>query len=161
AQGPAEPRTHVPRPDQTDDLHPGNLPRLAPKPSRRETRHELGSGQAGARSRGSADGATGHRDIPHAGRGTALRPYGRTASLAVLILGPVLLPEYRDPAAGRFDLLGSLPLLAAVLPIVYGINEQAVDGWHTRPVLAIVAGLVAGVAFGHRQRTCRFSSPTA
>ncbi|MGI5327726.1 MFS transporter [Actinomadura nitritigenes] len=75
------------------------------------------------------------------------------AMVLLLVLGPVLLPEFRKPAAGRFDLLGSLLSLGAVLPVVYGIKELAVDGYAPRPVLAIIVGLVLGGLFWYRQRT--------
>ncbi|WP_214410824.1 MFS transporter [Sphaerisporangium fuscum] len=75
------------------------------------------------------------------------------AMALLLVLGPILLPEFRDPAAGRFDLLGSLLSLGAVLPVVYGIKELAVDGWAAGPAIAIVAGLLVGAVFWHRQRT--------
>jgi DHA2 family multidrug resistance protein-like MFS transporter len=50
----------------------------------------------------------------------------------LLVLGPVLLPEYRAPRTGRFDLPASALSFAAVLPAVYGVSEIAengVDGW--------------------------------
>ncbi|GAA4620867.1 MFS transporter [Actinoallomurus vinaceus] len=75
------------------------------------------------------------------------------AMALLLALGPVLLPEFRNPVAGRFDLLGSLLSLGAVLPIVYGIKELAVDGYALVPVISIMAGLAVGVVFWHRQRT--------
>ncbi|MCO6004380.1 MFS transporter [Actinoallomurus purpureus] len=75
------------------------------------------------------------------------------AMVLLLALGPVLLPEFRNPAAGRFDVLGSLLSLGAVLPIVYGIKELAIDGYALLPVISIVVGLAVGVVFWHRQRT--------
>ncbi|WP_433050037.1 MFS transporter [Dactylosporangium sp. CS-033363] len=75
------------------------------------------------------------------------------AMALLLILGPILLPEFRNPAAGRFDRFGSLLSLAAVLPVVYGIKELTVDGWAVRPALAVIAGLGLGLVFWHRQRT--------
>ncbi|MGG7573939.1 MFS transporter [Streptomyces sirii] len=73
----------------------------------------------------------------------------------LLVCGPLLLPEYKNPAAGRFDLPGSLLSLLAMLPIVYGIKEIARDGLSALPVIALAAGLLAGAAFVHRQRTAR------
>ncbi|MFJ7151668.1 MFS transporter [Streptomyces sp. NPDC100445] len=74
------------------------------------------------------------------------------AMALLLILGPVLLPESRDPRAGRFDLL-SVPLsMAAVLPVVYGLKEIPSEGWHARYVVSIAVGLLFGALFVHRQR---------
>ncbi|MFJ2777400.1 MULTISPECIES: MFS transporter [unclassified Kitasatospora] len=71
----------------------------------------------------------------------------------VLLTGPALLPEYRSPQAGRFDLPGAALSLAAILPLVYGIKTLAVDGWSPLPALAVPAGLLIGAAFVRRQRT--------
>jgi DHA2 family multidrug resistance protein-like MFS transporter len=74
--------------------------------------------------------------------------------MAVLLLaGPRLLPEYRDPEAGRLDLTSVLLSLAAILPVIYGHKELAKDASPVLPVAAIVAGLVVGVLFVRRQRT--------
>ncbi|MFI9081371.1 MFS transporter [Streptomyces sioyaensis] len=77
------------------------------------------------------------------------------AMVLLLVCGPLLLPEFKNPAAGRFDLTGSLLSLLAMLPAVYGIKEIARDGLAVLPVLALVAGLLAAAAFVHRQRTAR------
>src|SRR5574341_36988 len=71
----------------------------------------------------------------------------------LLVLGPVLLPEYRDPRAGRLDVLSAALSLAAVLLLIYGLKQVAQDGPGWPPVLSIVAGLVVGVVFARRQRT--------
>ena len=47
---------------------------------------------------------------------------------ALLVLGPVVLPEYRDPTAGRLDPLSRGDVDAAVLAVVYGIKQVAADG---------------------------------
>ena len=62
------------------------------------------------------------------------------------------MPEFRAPAAGRFDLVSSVLSLGAVLPAIYGIKEIAADGVGPRAAaLWIAAGVVAGVAFVVRQ----------
>ncbi|MFF2042385.1 MFS transporter [Kitasatospora sp. NPDC058170] len=71
----------------------------------------------------------------------------------VLLAAPVLLPEYRSPQAGRFDLAGAVLSLAAILPLVYGIKTLSVDGWSLLPALAVPAGLLFAAAFVWRQRT--------
>jgi MFS transporter, DHA2 family, multidrug resistance protein len=71
----------------------------------------------------------------------------------LLVLGPMLLPEYRDPDAGRLD-LGSAGLsLAAVLLVIWGLKQLARDGLGLPPALSIVAGLMVGVVFVRRQQT--------
>ncbi|MFG2532400.1 MFS transporter [Streptomyces sp. NPDC048516] len=77
------------------------------------------------------------------------------AMVLLLVCGPLLLPEFKNPAAGRFDLPGSLLSLLAMLPVVYGVKEIARDGLAVLPVLALVAGLAAAAAFVYRQRTAR------
>jgi MFS transporter, DHA2 family, multidrug resistance protein len=75
------------------------------------------------------------------------------AMVLLLILAPVLLPEFKSPATGRFDLLSSALSLAAVLPVIYGIKKIAADGVDGVRVASILVGLVIGVAFVFRQRT--------
>ncbi|HEX7744977.1 MAG TPA: MFS transporter [Micromonosporaceae bacterium] len=75
----------------------------------------------------------------------------------LLVAGPALLPEYRDTAAGRLDLTSVALSLAAILPVIYGLKEIARDGWATAPIVAVVAGVLVGVAFVRRQR--RLTSP--
>jgi DHA2 family multidrug resistance protein-like MFS transporter len=71
----------------------------------------------------------------------------------LLVLGPVLLPEFRDPDAARLDLRSAGLSLAGVLGVIYGLKRIAEDGLAGPPLLLIVAGLVVGVAFVLRQRT--------
>ncbi|MEU5207948.1 MFS transporter [Streptomyces sp. NPDC020742] len=77
------------------------------------------------------------------------------AMVLLLVCGPLMLPEFRNPAAGRFDVPGSLLSLLAMLPLVYAVKEIARDGFAVRPVIALAVGLLAAVAFVHRQRTAR------
>ena len=46
----------------------------------------------------------------------------------LLALGPILLPEYSDPAAGRLDLPSVALSLAAVLSTIYGLKRLAEHG---------------------------------
>jgi DHA2 family multidrug resistance protein-like MFS transporter len=71
----------------------------------------------------------------------------------LLVLGPRLLPEFRDPAPGRFDIASAVMSLVAVLAIVYGVKLIAERGLGTTAALSILAGLGVGVAFARRQRT--------
>ncbi|MEU7788750.1 MFS transporter [Amycolatopsis sp. NPDC049159] len=78
---------------------------------------------------------------------------GVPAMVLLLVIGPKLLPEYRDETAGRLDLPSVGLSLAAILPAVYGVKELARDGVHLTPVLALVIGGLVGYVFVKRQRT--------
>ena len=69
----------------------------------------------------------------------------------LLVLGPVLLPEFRDPDAGRLDLVSAGMSLVSVLAVIYGLKQIVQDGLGWLPVLAILAGLLVGLAFLRRQ----------
>ncbi|HEV8697452.1 MAG TPA: MFS transporter, partial [Candidatus Limnocylindrales bacterium] len=71
---------------------------------------------------------------------------------ALLILGPRILPEYRDPEAGRLDPLSAVMAVAAVLTVIFGLKQIAQDGLSLLPVAALVVGLLVGVAWVRRQR---------
>ncbi len=73
----------------------------------------------------------------------------------LLALGPVLLPEFRDPEAGRLDLASAGLSLAGVLSVIYGLKRFAVEGPAWLPVLFMVAGVAAGIRFVRRQRTLK------
>jgi MFS transporter, DHA2 family, multidrug resistance protein len=70
----------------------------------------------------------------------------------LLALGPVLLPEYRDPDAGRPDLVSAAMSVAAVLAVIFGIKQIAQDGLGLLPPGLILAGVAIGAAFVRRQR---------
>jgi MFS transporter, DHA2 family, multidrug resistance protein len=71
----------------------------------------------------------------------------------LLLLGPRVLPEYRDPDAGRLDLLSAAMSLVAVLAAVFGLKQIAQNGIGPLAVAAIAVGLVVGVLFVRRQLT--------
>jgi DHA2 family multidrug resistance protein-like MFS transporter len=70
----------------------------------------------------------------------------------LLVLGPVLLPEYRDPGSSRLDVGSAVQSLAAVLAAIYGMKVWAEHGRGWLPVASIAAGLAVGAAFVRRQR---------
>ncbi|MEU9413734.1 MFS transporter [Streptomyces sp. NPDC048281] len=75
------------------------------------------------------------------------------AMALLLLVGPFLLPESRNPSPGRFDWL-SVPLsMAAVLPVIYGVKEIPSEGWHPLYVVSVAVGLLFAALFVHRQRT--------
>jgi DHA2 family multidrug resistance protein-like MFS transporter len=80
---------------------------------------------------------------------------GVPAMVLLLVIGPKLLPEYRDEQAGRLDLPSVALSLGAILPAVYGVKELARDGVHLVPVVALGAGLAVGYVFVRRQRVLR------
>ena len=69
----------------------------------------------------------------------------------LLIVGPLLLPEYRDPAAGRMDLPSAALSLGAVLAVIYGVKRIAEQGPGMAALAAIAAGLAIGALFLRRQ----------
>ncbi|WP_326814428.1 MULTISPECIES: MFS transporter [unclassified Streptomyces] len=74
------------------------------------------------------------------------------AMVLLLVLVPVLVPEFKDPNPGRFD-LWSVPLsMGAVLPVIYGVKESAAHGLDARNALLIAVGLLVGWVFVRRQR---------
>jgi DHA2 family multidrug resistance protein-like MFS transporter len=73
--------------------------------------------------------------------------------LLLLVLGPRLLPEFKNPGAGRVDVLSVGMSLSAVLGVIYGLKEIAQDGFSALPAFAIVAGLAVGALFVRRQLT--------
>jgi MFS transporter, DHA2 family, multidrug resistance protein len=70
----------------------------------------------------------------------------------LLALGPRLLPEFRDPNAGRLDLTSAGLSLVAILAVIFGLKQIAQDGIGWGPVGAMLAGLAIGVVFAQRQR---------
>ncbi len=69
----------------------------------------------------------------------------------LLLLGPRTLPEYRDPNAGRLDLVSVAMSLLAILGVVFGVKQLAQDGLSATPIFVIAAGLLVGFLFVRRQ----------
>jgi DHA2 family multidrug resistance protein-like MFS transporter len=78
---------------------------------------------------------------------------GVPVMLMLLIVGPSLLPEYRDPKPGRLDVVSAMLSLACVLPVIYGLKQIAQHGLSTVAVAVMLIGVAAGVMFVRRQRT--------
>lgn len=70
----------------------------------------------------------------------------------LLVLAPVLLPEYRDENAGRLDVASAALSLAAVLAVIYGLKTFAVGEAGLVGGAALAAGVLLGAAFVLRQR---------
>jgi MFS transporter, DHA2 family, multidrug resistance protein len=77
---------------------------------------------------------------------------GVPVMLLLLIVGPVLLPEYREPTGGRIDLVSAAQSLAAVLLVIYGLKRLAEHGAGWLPAGTLAAGVAVGIAFVRRQR---------
>lgn len=69
----------------------------------------------------------------------------------LLILGPLLLPEFRDPNPGKLDITSAALSLSAVLAVIFGIKTLASHGIGWPVVVSIVLGLIIGVVFVRRQ----------
>ena len=70
----------------------------------------------------------------------------------LLVIGPRLLPEFRDPTAGRLDLVSAGLSVIAVLAVVYGLKDMAENGLDRTPLLSIAVGLLVGLVFVRRQQ---------
>jgi DHA2 family multidrug resistance protein-like MFS transporter len=70
----------------------------------------------------------------------------------LLALAPILLPEFRDPQAGRMDIPSAAQSLVAVLAVIYGLKRIAEHGPSWVAWMAIAAGFVVGALFVRRQR---------
>ena len=70
----------------------------------------------------------------------------------LLVLGPRVLPEYRDPNAGRLDLVSAGMSLVAILSVIYGLKQIVQDGFGPIPAVAILLGLAVGFAWVRRQQ---------
>ncbi len=71
--------------------------------------------------------------------------------LLLLVLGPRLLPEYRDPNAGRIDIASVAQSLLAVLALIYGLKQIAEHRVSLPSLAFVVLGLATGVLFVRRQ----------
>nr|MBA2254759.1 MFS transporter [Chloroflexota bacterium] len=70
----------------------------------------------------------------------------------LLVLGPRVLPEFKDPDAGRLDLVSAGMSMIAVLAVIFGLKQTAQDGLGVLPTIAVAVGLVVGGLFVRRQR---------
>lgn len=76
---------------------------------------------------------------------------------ALVILGPRILPEYKDPDARRLDIPSAGLSLLALLAVIFALKDLTQDGFGPVPVAGVAIGLTAGVAFVRRQR--RLANP--
>ena len=76
---------------------------------------------------------------------------GVPAMALLLILGPLLLPEFRNGQTSRYDLVSAIMSLATVLTVIYGVKHIAEQGLDWLAIVSIAVGIVIGVAFVRRQ----------
>ncbi|MER6075623.1 MFS transporter [Streptomyces sp. NPDC001817] len=72
--------------------------------------------------------------------------------IMLLLTAPLLLPESRNPRAGKFDFLGSLFTIIGLFPLIYGIKEIAANGTNSVRLACIAVGVVSLIAFAIRQK---------
>ncbi|WP_436788349.1 MFS transporter [Yinghuangia sp. YIM S10712] len=72
--------------------------------------------------------------------------------LLLLALGPVLLPEFRDPRPGRFDVPGAVLSVLSVVAVVYAVKKTAEDGFSWTHLGVGLVGLALGAVFLRRQK---------
>jgi DHA2 family multidrug resistance protein-like MFS transporter len=77
---------------------------------------------------------------------------GVPVMVLLLAVGPRLLPEFRDPQAGRLDFPSAALSLAAVLLVIYALKRIAESGLGLVPAATIGIGLTLGIQFVRRQR---------
>ena len=64
----------------------------------------------------------------------------------LLAVGPRLLPEFRDPQAGRPDIVSAALCIATVLTVIYGVKRIAGHRADWVAAATIVAGLMMGAS---------------
>ncbi|MGW8761792.1 MFS transporter [Streptomyces sp. NPDC055815] len=69
----------------------------------------------------------------------------------LLVLGPILLPEYRDRSVARPDLLSAVMSVIAMLALIYGLKRIAQDGLRLESGLSLVLGVLLVALFLYRQ----------
>ncbi|MDP8904703.1 MAG: MFS transporter [Chloroflexota bacterium] len=70
----------------------------------------------------------------------------------LLLVGPRVLPEYRDAQAGRLDVRSAAMSITAVLAFIYGLKTIAQDGVTPSALAAVLAGVAVGAVWVFRQR---------
>jgi MFS transporter, DHA2 family, multidrug resistance protein len=71
---------------------------------------------------------------------------------ALVVLGPRLLPEYKDPDARSLDLPSAGLSLLALLAFIFALKDLAQNGFGPVPVAAIALGVTTALGFVSRQR---------
>lgn len=82
---------------------------------------------------------------------------GVPVMVLLLVVGPRLLPEERDPNPGTLDLPSASLSLSAVLLVIYGLKHGAREALDATALAAVTLGLGLGAVFVRRQQ--RLTSP--
>ena len=69
----------------------------------------------------------------------------------LLLVGPRLLPEFRDPEAEPVDIFSAVLSLAGVLLVIYGLKRIAEHGPELLAAISVASGVLVGVVFVRRQ----------
>jgi DHA2 family multidrug resistance protein-like MFS transporter len=77
---------------------------------------------------------------------------GVPVMVLLLIVGPRLLPEFRDPDAKPLDLFSAALSLTGVLLVIYGLKRIAEHGVGLLALASVAAGTAVGFVFVRRQR---------
>lgn len=72
--------------------------------------------------------------------------------ILLLILAPILLPEFKDAEAGRLDIASAFLASFSVLAMIYGIKHTVTEGFAWLAVAALLLGVASGAIFVLRQR---------
>jgi DHA2 family multidrug resistance protein-like MFS transporter len=76
---------------------------------------------------------------------------GVPVMVLLLLVGPRLLPEFRDPEAEPVDIFSAVLSLAGVLLVIYGLKRVAEHGPEFLAGISVAAGVLVGVVFVRRQ----------
>jgi len=76
---------------------------------------------------------------------------GVAIPVLLLLVGPLVLPEYRSPSVGRIDLLTAGLITFSIMAMVYGIKEAARSGLSLTSAAAVAIGVAGGYLFVLRQ----------
>ena len=71
--------------------------------------------------------------------------------LPMLVLGPLLIPESRDPRPGPVDPPSILLVMATMIPLVYAIKHGSTSGLDALVAGCVLVSVAAGVLFTRRQ----------
>ena len=64
-------------------------------------------------------------------------------TLVAAVLAPRILPESRNPATGRFDLMGAVTITAGLSMLVYALVDANDAGWGSAQTIGLIAGALA------------------
>jgi len=77
---------------------------------------------------------------------------GVPVMVLLLIVGPILLPEYKDPHPGKLDLTSAALSLIAVLAVIFGLKQLAAYGAGFVALASVSTGIAVGWMFVARQK---------